>query len=349
MKKIIAFTLSLLMLSLCFASCEESQVEESSSAAESSESNVDSSANESNAASSDGVDISDAFSEISDTTIDELNIIYYKFEIPYFVSAVPEKGASCVDYDGKGIDEYLLERDDASDDVYFAVGLLTSEGATLEALTEMGFIKAPKAVKSISWKTGALGDLATCTLDYVGYINPSGYDALCKNEAFGVEIIWLNTSVIKYGSAIVCDVESLENIRYYEGEYTAAADMYVNTSGVREIYSSSFDGIEKYLSENEIAEDVYFAVGISINGSYDGRNWAGFAEDLPQMFGFVKDANAKLSLEIVEEGEKFTVPFDVVGYVNKSAFEKMQNYDESIVNFEGFGIEMTWLKEEYFE
>lgn len=332
MKRIIALSLTFFMVLMCITACNETEGGESSSVAESSGINANSSENASSEISS------HTSSDTSEPDVEELNIIYYKFEIPYFNSNVPEKGASCVDNNGTGIDEYLLERDDASDDIYFAVGLLTSEGASLEALTEMGFIEAPKAVKSISWKVMPMNDSYTLPLDYVGYINPSAFDALCKNQAFGVEIVWLNTSVIKYGSSVVCDVDSLENIRYYEGEYKAATNMMVYTSGTHEIYSS---GMEEYLSENDVADDVYFAVGISINGSYDGRDWVGFADDLPHMFGFVKDPNAKLNLEITEDGETFNIPFDVVGYVNKSAFENMQANTE-------FGIEITWLNQEYF-
>ena len=260
MKRIIAIVLSLLMLFLCLASCDTTQGGESSVPVESNnESSVESKGEISS-------DSSDTSSETNQPSVDELNIIYYKFEIPMFDSNVPEKGASCVDYDGKGIDEYLLERDDASDDIYFAVGLKVSEGATIDALTEMGFISEPKAVKSIGWVVLPMNDSRMLSLDYVGYINPSAYDALCKNEAFGVEIIWLNTSVIKYGTAIVCDVETIENIVYYQGEYTAAMDMHVHISVVRDVYSRIFSVIEKYLSEHAVADDVYFPVCISIAG-----------------------------------------------------------------------------------
>jgi len=203
MKRIIALSLSVLMLLLCLASCDTSQDGESSVPVESNNENSAESKDETSADSSMD-DISDTSSETNQPSVDELNIIYYKFEIPMFDSNVPEKGASCVDYDGKGIDEYLLERDDASDDIYFAVGLRVSEGATIDALTEKGFISEPKAVKSISWVVLPMNDSRILPLDYVGYINPSTFDALCKNESFGVEIIWLNTSVIKYGTAIVC-------------------------------------------------------------------------------------------------------------------------------------------------
>jgi len=343
MKRIIALSLSVLMLLLCLASCDTSQDGESSVPVESNNENSAESKDETSADSSMD-DISDTSSETNQPSVDELNIIYYKFEIPMFDSNVPEKGASCVDYDGKGIDEYLLERDDASDDIYFAVGLRVSEGATIDALTEKGFISEPKAVKSISWVVLPMNDSRILPLDYVGYINPSTFDALCKNESFGVEIIWLNTSVIKYGTAIVCDVETIENIVYYQGEYTAAMDMYVNISGVREVYSSSFDGIEKYLSENEVAEDVYFPVGISMAGAPEYSLYVNSEADiLPHMFGFVEDPDAKLNLEIIEDYdyESFVVPFDVVGYVNKTTFEKMQKNEQ-------FGLEITWLNEEFF-
>ncbi len=340
MKKIIALSLSLLMVLMCIFACDTTEGGENSSVAESSStSNGEASIDELNADSS---DVSDTSSETSQLDVEDLNIIYYKFSIPMFESNIPEKGATCVDNNGTGIDEYLFERNDASDDIYFAVGLRVSKDVTLGELTQMGFINEPKAVKGISWKVGSLGDVSTLPLDYIGYINPSTYDVLCKNEAFGVEIIWLNTSVIKYGSAVVCDVDSLENILYYDGEYSAAVDLYVNISGVREIYCS---GIEKYLSENSVAEDVYFAVGISMAGAPEDSIYVNVdADELPHIFGFIKDPDAKLSLEIIVDYdyEPFVVPFDVVGYVNKTTFEKMQANTE-------FGIEITWLNEEYFQ
>ncbi len=132
------------------------------------------------------------------------------------------------------------------------------------------------------------------------------------------------------------------NIIYYEGEYNAAANLVTYISGAHEIYSS---GIEEYFSENDVADDVYLPVGIRITGAHDddGVCSNAGADVLPQMFGFVKDPNAKLNLEIFEDYdyEAFVVPFDVVGYVNKSVFEKMQKNKQ-------FGIELTWLRQDFF-
>ncbi len=349
MKKLISVLLSLLICVMCFYACgNQEKGDESSVASSATESKDESSKVDSNSESS---NISDTSSETSEPEEDLLDIIYYQYEIPFFYENLPEKGANTIDNNGIGIDEYLAEND-VSNDSYFAVGLKVTEGVTLETLTQMGFINEPKAVKCIRWLFPPMNDMYELPLDFVGYINKSTYNALCENQSFGTEIIWISTSVIKYGSAVVSDVDSLKNIVYYTGEYSGVIADYINTSGVREIYSSGSEGIANYISENEIADDVYFPVGISINGSYEGVYWKGFADDLPEMFGFVKDKNAKLNFEFAVDydHETFVVSFDVVGYVNKSTFEKMQDYNIDPINLDyGFGMEVTWLPESHFE
>ncbi len=202
MKKLISVSLSLLICVMCFYACgNQEKGDESSMVSSATESKDESSKVESSTESS---DISDTSSETSQPEEDLLDIIYYQYEIPFFYENLPEKGANTIDNNGMGIDEYLAEND-VSDDNYFAVGLIVTEGVTLETLTQMGFINEPKAVKCIRWLFPPLNDMYELTLDFVGYINKSTYNVLCENESFGTEIIWINTSVIKYGSAVVSE------------------------------------------------------------------------------------------------------------------------------------------------